>query len=171
MAKTSRLLLIFVVATVVLAAGAGTLLAADDDWASTPLAKDFRGPGFYLSWVKILVCWLLFLLWVYTTDWLNTDCQDLKLNDSKWNPIVFGSFMLGFVLLWMIPFFWLGFPLLLVAYIAPLVAYVVKRNQQLDNDRQVFTREHLRHWFAQQLGKAGIKMAAEKRDPRESSAR
>ncbi len=73
--------------------------------------------------------------------------------------------------LWLIPFFWVGFPLLLVAYVAPLATYVVKRNKQLDNDRQVLTREHLRHWFAHQLSKVGIKMAAEKRDAREGARR
>ncbi len=170
MAKTSRLLLIFVVVAVVLAAGAGTLFAADDDWAGTPLGKDFRGPGFYLSWVKILISWLVFLLWVYTTNWLNTDCQELKLDHSRWNPLVFGSFMLGFMFLWIIPFFWVGFPLLLVAYVAPFAAYIVKRNQQLDNDRRMFTREHLRFWLAHQLGKMGVKMAAEQRDSREAGA-
>ena len=50
------------------------------------------GRAVYLSWIKILACWLVFLLWVHTTDWVSTDCQDLKLDYSRWNPIVFGSF-------------------------------------------------------------------------------
>jgi len=187
MATTSRLLLIVAMLTVVLAAVAGTLSAAApapgapgaagapaplpaDDWANTPLGKDFRGPGFYLSWLKILAAWLIFLLWVYTTDWVSTDCQELNLNFARWNSVVFGSFMLGFVFLWIVPLFWIGFPLLIVAYVAPFATYVVKRNKQVDNDRQVLTREHLRHWLAEQLGKVGIKMAAEKRDPREAGA-
>ena len=91
--------------------------------------EDFRGPGFYLNWVKILACWLVFLLWVKTTDWVSTDCQDLKLDYLRWNPIVFGTFMAAFVLLWLIPYFWIGFPLLVIAYVAPLATYIVLPEQ------------------------------------------
>ena len=126
MATMSRLLLSFVMVTVMPVAGAGILFAAapvpgvpvpgvpvpgatgaaaapaapaiaPDDWANTPLGKDFRGPGFYLSWLKIIAAWLLFLLWVYTTDWVSTDCDELKLDSTRWNSIVFGSFMLGYL--------------------------------------------------------------------------
>ena len=62
--------------------------------APTP-GTDFRGPGFYLSWIKILACWSIFLLWVKTTDWVSIDCQELKLDYLRWNPIVFGTFMRG----------------------------------------------------------------------------
>ena len=55
---SASLLLIAVVGAVV-ALGAGALLAADGRVARRRrLAKDFRGPGFYLSWIKILACWL-----------------------------------------------------------------------------------------------------------------
>jgi len=168
MAKTSRVLFILAIFTLVLAAGASVLLAAEDDWGATPIGKDFRGPGFYLSWSKILICWLVFLAWVGTTDWLSTDCQDLKLNYLRWNPIVFGSFMLAFVLVWLIPLFWIGFPLLVIAYVAPLATYIIHRNRQVDNDQRVLTPEHLRYWLAKNMNKVGVKMAMEKRDPRES---
>ena len=37
----------------------------------------------------------------------------------------------------------------------------------MDNDQRVLTPEHLRYWFAMQLNKVGVKIAAEKRDPHE----
>lgn len=159
-----RLVLLITVVAAVVMLGAGTLLAADGEWSGITVDKNFRGPGYYLSLLKISACWLLFLLWVYTTDWLNTDCQELKLDYQRWNPIVFGVFMAAFVLLWMIPSFWIGFPLLFIAYVAPLVTYIVLRNKQVDNNRRVLTPEHLRYWFATKLNKLGMKISVERSD-------
>ncbi|OHB72580.1 MAG: hypothetical protein A2V70_19220 [Planctomycetes bacterium RBG_13_63_9] len=148
----------------ILALGAGDLLA--ETWPSMPLPKTgWRGPGFYLSWGKMLACWLVFLAWVRSTDWANEDCQELKLDYFRWNPILFGSFVAALVLLWLIPYFWLAFPLMLVAWIAPLTTYVLWRNAQVPNNLRVFTAEHLRFWFSVYLGKMGIKIESQRLDP------
>jgi len=122
-----------------------------------------RGTGWYLSWPKILACWLLFVCWVYTTDWVSTDAQEKHLQHTRWNPIVFGVFMGFFVLMWLLPWFWLGFPLLAVAYVAPLVTYIVYRNQNVALDQRVLTKAHLRYWFATKLNKLGAKIEPEKK--------
>jgi len=167
-----RVAVIVAVGVLMVTVGAGQLSA--EEWpaftpAPTPPAA-FRGPGFYLSWIKILACWCVFLAWVKTTDWVSIDCQDLKLDYLRWNPIVFGTFMAAFVLLWLIPWFtfWLAFPFLLIAYIAPLATYIVHRNGTVDNNRRVLTSEHLRYWFATRLGKVGVKVQAERLDPHEA---
>jgi len=164
-----KLLLLFVVALIVLL-GTGVLLAAEStEWPAiqpTPRPEsDFRGPGFYLSWVKVLACWLVFLVWVYSTDWVNRDAQELKLEFLRWNPIVFGTFVGAFVLVWLLPSFWIGFPLLLVAYAAPLCSYVVYRNSRVTNDQRVFTPEHIRYCLSVWFGKVGVKIEAEAPDP------
>ena len=131
---------------------------------------DFRGPGCYLSWLKILSAWLVFLAWVKTTDWLSTDVQELNLKELSyltWNPIVFGTFMVAFVLLWLLPFFPIGFVLLLLAYVVPLATYITYRNSLVDNELRVGTPEHLRYWFAAHMHRIGVKVAVEKSDPRE----
>ena len=88
-----RFLLILAVTTAIFVLGAGELLAQQDgEWPSLPLKRDFRGPGSYLSWIKIIACWLVFLVWVRSTDWANEDCQELKLDHLRWNPIVVGPF-------------------------------------------------------------------------------
>lgn len=170
MAKAFRIILLIAVVGVLLSAGAGTLLAADGDWSGYTLPKDFRGPGNYLSVFKIVGSWLVFLLWVYTTNWVSIDCQELKLNYLRWNPIVFGTFMAAFVLLWLIPNFWIGLFLLIVAYVAPLASYIVIRNKSVTNEKRVLTGEHLRYWFATNLNKVGFKFSVERKDPRESGA-
>jgi len=158
-------------AALVLALGTGSLSAAEwPPYKPAPMpGTDFRGPGHYLGWIKILVCWSIFLAWVKTTDWVSIDCQELKLDYLRWNPIVFGTFMAAFVLVWVIPSlsFWIALPLLLIAFIAPLTTYIIYRNSTVDNNRRVMTGEHLRFWFATHLNKLGMKLEVEKRDPHE----
>ncbi|MEN6407820.1 MAG: ATPase, T2SS/T4P/T4SS family [Thermoguttaceae bacterium] len=167
MSNVRRVSRIVVLVAVLLACWTGAALAAGD-WGNTSLAKDFRGSGYYLSWIKIVACWLIFAAWVYTTDWLSTDCQAVKLDALRWIPIVFGSFMAAFILSWLIPNFWIAFLLLMVAYVAPLTAYVSYRNKQVGIDEQVLTPDHLRFWLASRLKKVGVKINAERRDMNES---
>jgi type II secretory ATPase GspE/PulE/Tfp pilus assembly ATPase PilB-like protein len=153
--------------------GAGLLLADGGEWPPfkpDPLpGVDFRGPGLYLNWIKVLACWTVFLAWVKTTDWVSIDSQELKLDYLRWNPIVFGVFMAAFVLVWLIPGlpFWVAIVLLLIAFIAPLATYIIYRNSTVDNNLRVMTPEHLRFWFATYLGKVGVKVESERVDPHE----
>jgi len=167
-----RVVLFFAAVVLLFGIDAGAAWAAGAAWPAfepAPLpGTPFRGEGYYLSWVKILACLSVFFVWIKTTDWVSTDAQELKLNYLRWNPIVFGSFFAAFVLMWLIPIFWLGFPLLLIAYVAPLAAYIVHRNSTVDNNRRVLTPEHLRYCLSRVLGKLGVKMEAERRDPHES---
>jgi len=133
-------------------------------WPAVELGKDFRGPGYYLGVMKILCCWIIFLCWVVTTDWLSRDCQQVKLNWLRWNPIAFGTFMGAFVLTWLSPYFWLNLVLLVVAYVAPLTTYTVYRNKRVDDNQRVLTKTHIRWLIASYANKIGIKMEAEAPD-------
>lgn len=146
-------------------AGQELLAQGAGQWPAFPLRQGWSGPGIYLSLGKLLSAWLLFLLWVHTTDWVSRDVQDTKLGYQRWNPIVFGSFMAGFVVLWLVPVFWIGFGLLLIAYAAPLASYVVYRNRKMPAHERVMTPDHLRHWFAARLAVLGVKIQAEPEDP------
>ena len=44
-----------------------------------------------------------------TTDWISQDAQTLKLRWTLWDPIAFFSFFVVLLLLWILPFFLLGF--------------------------------------------------------------
>ena len=92
-----RCLLILAVAALVLALGASESFA-QGAWKMDLPEQNWRGPGFYLHWGKILAAWLVFLVWVHSTDWVSRDCQELKLDFIRWNPIVFGTFFGAFVL-------------------------------------------------------------------------
>src|SRR5262252_3970826 len=83
-------------------------------WPAYPLppAKQFgkdhnvgRGPGFYLNFFKLGLVWVLFVLWVKTTDWVSQDCLRVNLNYVVWNSVIFGVFAAAFVLIWILPWF------------------------------------------------------------------
>jgi type II secretory ATPase GspE/PulE/Tfp pilus assembly ATPase PilB-like protein len=164
----ARILMVLAVAAAAVLLPAAELWA-QQTWPQVELARDWRGPGFYLSLVKLFSAWLLFLLWTATTDWVSRDVQEVrKLSYLRWNPIVFGSFVGAFVLLWLIPWFWLGFLVLVAAYAGPLTAYVLIRNRSVAIAERVMTPAHIRHWVATRLNKVGVKMAAEAADPHET---
>ncbi len=120
-----------------------------------------RGPGYYLSLPKILLCWLLFLLWVRTTDLVSQDCQRLKLSYALWNSVVFFTFVAAFILLWLLPWFGLGFFLMLLAYAVPLAAYVWFRNQSVSAERRILTPDYFRHFLSQRKRAIGMKVSDE----------
>jgi len=141
-------------------------LAPDPNWPDYPDGFD-RGPGNALSWLKLLVCWGVFLAWCGTTDWLSRDCVEQGLGYMKWNSIVVGAFVVAMALAWVLPWFLLGFPLLLIAYLGPLGAYVTVRNAPLPPHERVFTPDHVRHLFSRKAGKVGVKISEEKKPKRE----
>jgi type II secretory ATPase GspE/PulE/Tfp pilus assembly ATPase PilB-like protein len=151
-------------AGLVLLADVQTALA-DTAWPNED-APFTRGPGGYLSLPKILFCWLLFLLWVRTTDWVNQDVHRLKQNYAIWNSAVFFSFVAAFVLMWVIPSFWLGAFLMVAAYAGPLAGYVVVRNRSVSSERRVLTPNHLRFLMSKKAARFGVKVSAEKQEPK-----
>lgn len=126
-----------------------------------------RGPGNYLSLVKIAVCWLLFLIWIASSDWVNRDCQKRRLSYAKWNAVVVFPFLIAYILLWLIPYFWLGFPLLLIAYAVPLGIYIAHRNKLVDPHEEVMTGDHLRFVIAVRLNSLGFNLEAERKSEHE----
>ena len=147
---------------------AATALAPAEALAAAGLPP--RGPGFYLSWWKLSGFVAVFLLWVWSTDWINVDCQENRLEHLRWNPIAFGTFLMTFVLLLVLPWFWLGYTLVWLAWICPLTAYIFYRNGRLPAEKRVLTPAHLRLWLSLNLAKIGIHFAAEKEDPLEAGA-
>ena len=103
---------------------------------------------------------ILFLIWVPSADWVNQDRYYRRVGKG-WNIAVVAPFVAFFLLYYIIPFFWLGYPLLWLAYLIPFISYVVSRNRQVEIDERVFTKKHLRFWFAKKLQKIGLNVAAE----------
>ncbi len=126
-----------------------------------------RGAGGYFSWWKLLLAWLLFLMWVKVTDWVSRDCQDTELPFGTWVPIVFFPFLVGFfVCILTIPVFAIGYPLGLLCFLIPALVYVVKRNSVVELHERVLTPDHFRYLLAERgIGSAEKKAAHEKGAP------
>ena len=129
-----------------------------------------RGPGGYMSIVKIGMLLGVYLLWVKTTDWVNRDCQTLGLPYSVWNPIVFYPFLASLLAALTIPIFAVGFGVLVLAYAIPMGFYVAKRNTMVDPHLRVLTPAHLRFLLSQQAKGVGVNMREEKAAAHEKGA-
>lgn len=109
--------------------------------ASTPLAQmrqiDLndavrRGSGGYLSWIKLALMVVVFLIWVAMSDRINQDAlrygKLTGMNPEVWNTINVAGFVLAFFLAISIPIFWIGYPVyVLAAFVPPICYYLVRR--------------------------------------------
>lgn len=150
--------------------GFGSVLFAQS-WPTFPQGATNRGPGGYLSWWKILLLWLVFLLWVKTTDWLSRDCREHSFAYATWVPIVFAPFLIAFFFAGLlIPIFPAGFAVTFLAWLVPILVYVVQRNQQLELHERVMTKDHIRFLFSQLIAKTGLNVDSEAKAAYEKGA-
>ncbi len=129
---------------VTLGAAAGAEAA---EWLAPVLAQApsiVRGPGFYLNIYKLAPVLIIFLLWTWTTDWVEHDTKELNnVRFALWNSVVFFSGVLGLVLIFAIPIYPLSLVLLLLAYFVPILTYSYVRNQTVPDEQKVLTPYHL----------------------------
>lgn len=152
--------------------GAGLLLALFPEgalaqtqrWPDAPvdISTFPRGPGFYLSWIKLGAMWLVFALWVLTSDWVNFDSQRYRMGYSLWNSVNVFPFAAALLIAFLIPYFAAGLPLMILAWLVPLLVYVSYRNARVEAHQKVLTAEHLRFVAAERLRPLGIKIQAER---------
>lgn len=115
------------------------------DLLSFPWAASFpRGPGFYFSSLKLVLVTAVYLCWIRTCWWVDTDSRDLKFRTELWNPVMLGCGVVGLLLVWMLPWFWISLLLLLAFYLTPSLVYAKQRNQRVKPERQVLTERHLK---------------------------
>ena len=62
-----------------------------DKWNDAHSIPRLKQPS--IAWPKLLLIWLLFLIWVKSADWVNRDTQIFDLGYGKWNPILFFPFL------------------------------------------------------------------------------
>ncbi len=146
-----RLAAICIVASLFFLAGNASAQAASPEWAVGPISMNnvvhaplaqsswneavFRGPGGYLSWIKLSMLVVVFLIWVVVSDRMNQDAllfgKKTKMNAELWNSLNVGGFLLAFFLAISIPIFWIGFPLYFLAATVPGICYFVVRRGKI----------------------------------------
>ncbi len=118
----------------------------------------YRGPGMYLNLFKFVPVVIVYLLWAWTTNWVEHDTRELNnLKFAVWNGALFSSGVLGLILVLVIPIYFLGLGLLLLAYFVPILSYVFARNQTVPDDQKVLTPYHLGEVANDILYKLGMK--------------
>jgi len=140
-----------------------------DKWNDAHSVLRFKPPFVY--WPKLLLLWLLFMIWVRSADWVNRDTQIFDLGYGTWNPILFFPFIVLLLLLtFVVGYFWVAFGVLTVCYLAVFVPYVVMRNKHVELHQKVFTPDWLRYEFARLGSKVGLKLEAERKAEYEKGA-
>ena len=117
-----------------------------------------RGPGMYLNLLKFIPVLIVYLLWAWTTNWVEHDTSELaNLKAQVWNTAIFFAGVLGLVLVLAIPVYFIGLGLLLLAYFVPLLSYIYARNQTVPDDQKVLTPYHLGEVANNILHKLGMR--------------
>lgn len=114
--------------------------------------------GFYFHFFKILLVVLLFLLWAKTSYWVDEDSRGLKGNTEFWSSLILITGGLGFLLVFCMPSFIVGFFLLMAAYGGPLGFYINERNSKVPDSSKVMTPEHIRNLTLRYLARMGIRV-------------
>jgi type II secretory ATPase GspE/PulE/Tfp pilus assembly ATPase PilB-like protein len=145
----NRNLIVFAGACLILLVGPEWAFAQDWSYSGDPLE---RGSGFYLAWPKILGLWIVFLMWVYTTDWVSRDTDEIGegigMPAHIWNPIIVFSFLPIFAIVALvIPLYAISIGLVVLAYFVPIGIYVFQRNAKVQDDEKVMTAAHIKLWF------------------------
>lgn len=113
-------------------------LLAQSGWPDYPTPARHsidRGPGNYLSWIKLLLIVAVFLVWVRSADWLNRDAGKYSeftgMSAKNWNPFVVLSFVAGLIAVLCIPLFVGGYAAYVLAAFFPFVLYLVQRRGRI----------------------------------------
>lgn len=118
--------------------------------------------GFYFNLWKFLFVILLFLLWAKTSFWVDEDSRGLKCNTEMWNSLTLVCGALGFLLVFCMPNFIVGFLVLAAAYGAPLGFYIHERNAKVPASSRVMTPDHIQKLTLRYLARMGIRVGGKK---------
>jgi type II secretory ATPase GspE/PulE/Tfp pilus assembly ATPase PilB-like protein len=125
-----------------------------------------RGPGYYFNPYNLGIFFLVYLLWIRLTSWVDGDAQDLGLETATWNGLMVGGGAAGLLALWIAPGFWIGFPIFLALFAGAFGLYAWTRNQRVDKDERILTAKHLKKLAARYLRFKFGKEAEHHRGPR-----
>jgi type II secretory ATPase GspE/PulE/Tfp pilus assembly ATPase PilB-like protein len=129
--------------------------------------ETWRGTGFYFSIAKLLPFLVVYFFWVRICWWADVDARKLKLPHETWNPILLGCGVLGLIVVWAFPWFFLSFPILLALFLGSSLAYINLRNGIVPENQRVLTQRHLQELGARylRLGPPKEEEEGEKRIP------
>ena len=110
----------------------------DEQANSTATFKPKTGS---LSFLKIGLIALIFLVWVGYADSINRDTLQfgakMDLPPEVWSPILVGSFVIGLLAVLLVPIFWAGFPFYVIAALAAPITYSLMRRSRVNSSDSI----------------------------------
>lgn len=117
------------------------LLVSSDEASAAETLLAQRGPGGYLSALKLGLIAITFFVWVRLADWMNQDSIRIGelsgLKPEIWNPLNLGAHLLGFFAAISIPIFWVGFPIYVFVSLFPWALYRLLRRSSIKKDSSI----------------------------------
>ncbi len=99
--------------------------------------QPIRGAGNHLNWFKFIPVVLIYLGWVWTTNWVERDNKELQARFEVWNPVVFFPGLIGLLLCWIIDVYVIQLLAVLLFWSVPVFIYVHDRNKRVPEDQMV----------------------------------
>jgi type II secretory ATPase GspE/PulE/Tfp pilus assembly ATPase PilB-like protein len=125
-----------------------------------------RGEGYYFNLLNLIALLILYFCWIRTSAWIDADAHHLHIPTVPWNPLMLGGGVVGMLVVWLLPWFWVSFFIMLALYLAPSLTYASVRNQRVSREERVLTEEHFKRLAERYLG---IK-ASERKTKKEEGA-
>lgn len=113
-----------------------------------------RGEGWYLNFVHLVFLLGVLASWAFLAQWVDEDQRELEIADGPtWNLIVLGSGIVGSLLIWALPYFWISWLLVMVVLAAEAKLYANLRNGFVkDTTQHLLTPYHFRVLGQRYLG-------------------
>lgn len=112
----------------------------------TLLAADVVYGG-YVSIIKLAVYFALFLLWMPLVNWINSDSQSVRAKVTFWTGAMTLAGAVSLLVWPLIPVFFIGVALYIIAVGAVSMAYVMHRNSLVADFEKILTASHIKGIF------------------------
>ena len=116
----------------------------------------------YFSLIKILAVIVLYVGWLFASQWTDRDADRCKTSREWWNLLVMGGGYGGLAVLLLFPWsgsaFFLGLAFWVTLAAGTLIAYVVHRNGRMVPAARVLTKDHFKRTMASLKGEGKAKV-------------
>ncbi|MBW8035384.1 MAG: hypothetical protein FVQ79_07085 [Planctomycetes bacterium] len=104
--------------------------------------------GGYVSIIKLAVYFVLFLLWMPLVNWVHSDSQSVRTKVQFWTYAITLAGVVSLLVWPLVPVFFIGLMLYIIAVGAVLMAYVMHRNSLVADFEKVLTASHIKGIFS-----------------------
>jgi type II secretory ATPase GspE/PulE/Tfp pilus assembly ATPase PilB-like protein len=104
--------------------------------------------GGYISIARLISFLVVFFAWLWLVRWANEDAKYIASKDALWTAISIAAGAIGALLFLIIPVFFVGLMLFIIAVAATTLSYVMHRNALVPEFEKVLTPDHIKGLFS-----------------------